>query len=63
MILNTIVNFIRFQSFLIEPYMPSTSAKINYLLGMEDSEEDRVLGKRLNEGDFKQLFTNLVSRS
>ena len=35
-----ICNFIRLVSFVIEPYMPSTSAKINFLLGIERSERD-----------------------
>ena len=49
--MNIMANFIRFQSFIIEPFMPSTSAKINYMLGLEDyttSEHDRILGRVLN---------------
>jgi methionyl-tRNA synthetase len=30
-------NFIKLLSLIFEPYLPSTSAKINYLLGIERS--------------------------
>jgi methionyl-tRNA synthetase len=68
LVLNVIANFIRFESFLIEPYMPSTSAKINFLLGLEDrTQHDAVLGKVLNEGvgegEFKKVFLGLTSKS
>lgn len=44
-----IANFIRFESFLVEPYMPSTSAKINFLLGLEErTPYYQQLGKALN---------------
>ncbi|MCB0371145.1 MAG: hypothetical protein KDD45_17450, partial [Bdellovibrionales bacterium] len=44
-----IVNFIRFQSFIIEPFMPSCSAKINFLLGLEDrTPRDDKLGGFFN---------------
>ncbi len=33
-VIGTIVNFIRLVSLVFEPYMPSASAKINYLLGV-----------------------------
>ena len=33
-------NFIRLLSLTIEPYIPSTSAKINFLLGIERSAKD-----------------------
>jgi len=63
-VLNIIANFLRFESFIIEPFMPSTSAKINYLLGLEKrTEEDAILGKILNEGDFKSIFLNLTLKS
>lgn len=38
-------NFIRLLSLVIEPYMPSTSAKINFLLGIKRSEKDEKLGQ------------------
>jgi len=41
-------NFIRLLSLIFEPYLPSTSAKINYLLGIERSERDEVLGQIIN---------------
>lgn len=34
------LNFIRLVSLVFEPYMPSTSAKINYLLGIDRTERD-----------------------
>ena len=40
-----ICNFIRLVSLLFEPYMPSTSAKINFLLGISRSKNDEILGK------------------
>lgn len=40
-----ICNFIRLISLIFEPYMPSTSAKINFLLGIERSKKDEILGK------------------
>lgn len=62
--LNVIANFIRFQSFLIEPYMPSTAAKINFLLGVEErTQHDAQLGKVLNEGVFKDVFLGLTGKS
>lgn len=46
-------NFVRFLSFILEPYLPSTSAKINFILNQsERTEQDAVLGKILNK-DFK----------
>jgi methionyl-tRNA synthetase len=48
-VIGTIVNFIRLVSLVFEPYMPSTSAKINYLLGVEKDERNPVLAKYLNE--------------
>lgn len=63
-VLNVIANFIRFESFVIEPYMPSTSAKINYLLGLgERTEHDAVLGKAFNTGNFKEVFLGLTAKS
>ena len=40
-------NFIRLLSLIFEPYLPSTSAKINYLLGIERSQRDEVLGQAI----------------
>ena len=34
------LKFIRLVSLVFEPYMPSTSAKINYLLGIDRTERD-----------------------
>ena len=49
---------------MIEPYMPSTSAKINYLLGLgERTEHDAVLGKTFNNGNFKEVFLGLTAKS
>ncbi len=62
-ILNIIANFIRFQSFLIEPFMPSTSAKINFLLGLEErTHVDATLGKLFNhnEESFFTIFLGLT---
>lgn len=38
-------NFIRLVSLIFEPYLPSTSAKINYLLGIPRTKDDEVLGQ------------------
>jgi methionyl-tRNA synthetase len=63
-VLHVIANFIRFQSFVIEPYLPSTSAKINYLLGLSDrTEHDATLGKVFNSGNFKEIFLGLTTKS
>jgi methionyl-tRNA synthetase len=63
-VLNVIANFIRLQSFLIEPYMPSTAAKINFLLGLEErTQHDAQLGKVINEGVFKEIFLGLTAKS
>ena len=48
-VIATVINFIRLVSLVFEPYMPSTSAKINYLLGVEKDERNPVLAKYLNE--------------
>lgn len=44
-VMGVVCNFIRLVSLLFEPYMPSTSAKINYLLGLSRNKEDEVLGQ------------------
>jgi methionyl-tRNA synthetase len=44
----TICNFIRLVSLVFEPYMPSTSAKINFLLGCEKDERNSYFAKDLN---------------
>ncbi len=64
----TICNFIRLVSLVFEPYMPSTSAKINFLLGCEKDERNSYFAKDLNEnilneGDFDVYFYTLTSRS
>ena len=59
-------NFIRFQSFLLEPFMPSCSAKINFMLGLEDrTEHDEHLGKHINDNiqNFKDIFLELTAKS
>ena len=44
--------------------MPSTSAKINFLLGLEErTPRDAQLGKVLNNGNFKEIFLDLTSKS
>ena len=44
--------------------MPSTSAKINFLLGLEErTQHDAQLGKVLNEGVFKDVFLGLTAKS
>lgn len=59
-----ICNFLRLQSLLLEPYMPSTSAKINYLLGLEHrSKHDNILGKILIDTDFKTTLLGLLGNS
>ena len=58
-----ICNFIRLVSFLIEPYLPSTSAKINFILQCPRTERCNILGKWLNEGDFLEKFCLLTEKS
>lgn len=48
-VIGTILNFIRLVSLVFEPYMPSTSAKINFMLGVEKDERNALLAKLLNE--------------
>jgi len=48
-VIATICNFIRLVSLVFEPYMPSTSAKINFLLGCENDERNPTFAKFLNE--------------
>lgn len=40
LVIGIICNFIRILSLIFEPYLPSTSAKINYLLGIQRTERD-----------------------
>lgn len=62
------LNLIRFLSCLYEPFMPSLSAKINFLLNLEKrSERDDTLLEYINKGkDHKILLTfipqNLIIR-
>lgn len=44
-VMGVICNFIRLASLIFEPYLPSTSAKINYLLGISRSKDDEILGQ------------------
>ena len=39
-----VCNFIRLIALIVEPYMPSISAKITFLLGIQRNEEDEILG-------------------
>jgi methionyl-tRNA synthetase len=48
-VIATICNFIRLVSLVFEPYMPSTSAKINFLLGCETDERNPTFAQFLNE--------------
>lgn len=48
-VIGTVCNFIRLVSLVFEPYMPATSAKINFLLGCENDERNSAFGKFLNE--------------
>ena len=43
--------------------MPSTSAKINYLLGIARSERDEVLGQIIGEAGLINIFVNLTEES
>ena len=63
--MNVIANFIRFQSFLIEPFMPSSSAKINFILGLERTPFDETLGRQLNHEPHKFIenFLQLTGKS
>ena len=53
-------NFIRLLSLIFEPYMPSTSAKINYRLGLHRSPRDEILGQIIKEGGFLNVFNSLT---
>lgn len=57
------VNLIRVLSALFEPFMPSLSAKINFLLHMEKrTERDETLLEYLEKaGDFNVLLTLVPS--
>jgi hypothetical protein len=48
---------------MFEPYIPSTSAKINYLLGLQRGKDDEVLGLLIKEAGLKNCFTNLTQHS
>ena len=49
MIVNVICNQIRLLSALFEPYMPSLSAKINFLLGLKErSLKDETILETIN---------------
>ena len=39
------------------------SAKINFLLGIERTEEDNILGKIISDGKFDEQFIRLTERS
>lgn len=43
--------------------MPSTSAKINYLLGIERTERDEVFGQIVNEAGLFNIFNTLTEES
>jgi hypothetical protein len=43
--------------------MPSTSAKINYLLGIERTERDEIFGQILNEAGLFNIFNTLTEES
>lgn len=43
--------------------MPSTSAKINFLLGVEKDERSPTFGKNVTEGDFVANFYNFTQHS
>lgn len=43
--------------------MPSTSAKINYLLGLERTDRDEVLGQIVQEAGLINIFSNLTEDS
>ena len=58
-----VCNFIRLVSLVIEPYMPSTSAKINFLLGLERTERDDKLGFFINSEGFDNIFHRLTENS
>lgn len=62
-VISVTLNFIRLLSLLLEPYLPSTSAKINYLLGIERDEDDEVLGQIVNEAGVLNIFPSLTERS
>jgi len=47
----------------LEPYLPSTSAKINYLLGIDRNDDDEVLGQIVNEAGVLNIFPSLTERS
>jgi methionyl-tRNA synthetase len=56
-VLGVLANLIRFLSLLFEPFMPSFAAKINYILGRENrNQEDDVLIEILVSGNEHSLL-------
>lgn len=59
--MNVVVNLIRMLSALFEPFMPSLSAKINFLLNLEKrTERDEVLLDYLDKGADHNVLLSLV---
>lgn len=59
--MNVVVNLIRMLSALFEPFMPSLSAKINFLLNLEKrTERDEVLLDYLDKGSDHNVLLSLV---
>jgi methionyl-tRNA synthetase len=60
-VLAVIANLIRMLSALFEPFMPSLSAKINFLLNLEKrTERDEVLLDYLDKGAKYDVLLTLV---
>jgi methionyl-tRNA synthetase len=62
-VIGIICNFIRLVSLIMEPYIPSTSAKINYLLGLERNKDDEIFGLIIQEAGLKNYFALLTQNS
>jgi len=59
-IINTICNAIRLLSALFEPYMPSLSAKINFLLNLTRTEKDETILASVHEMKNSQELLSLI---
>lgn len=64
-IIGVIANFIRFISAVFEPYLPETSAKINFFLGVSERTErdSKLIQYLLDKATFVDRFLTLTKDS
>jgi len=60
-VLFVIANLIRLISTLCEPFMPSFSAKVNYILGIQRTEKDETLLEHLVQAGKYEAFLKLLA--